>query len=884
MKKRIFIFIITIALAILLALGAASAFADDEPILIIEAEQGNLGGNAKVNGSKVGNLGKCGGDIEGTVTFIDLDIPEDGKYALLVYYCSGSDDRYFDIGTDKDIYKLDCPNTGSFSAVGTIIIEVELEKGGSLVFGSDWYGPDLDKIEIYKPEDIAFDDKEYKDSNEYNWQSILKLDTNNGVYSLINEGETVLANARAEVKIDGKVIASDEFTNHEYIEDKENKTITFKHKDHPDFDGELNQIFYLKSGYLTTELTVTKKGGEISTNYISPMSIYQKSVNIENCVFIQMPFDNDKWVEPKFINVKKLARTTCGYEVAVFYDEKDMSALVLGSVSHDIWKTGINVYSENEEIVGVDLYGGAADTNTRDTAPHGTVSGESVKSPLTFIGFFDNWQSGLVAYGKANTEVVPAKQSVTTVPFGYNSWGSLQSGVKYSDMINVSNYIKENLQEIWNEDEGTVYVNIDSFWDYIVNNDPSCNLTLDEALAAFVKCCNDNGQKAGIYYTPFACWHSSETDLKKSKMEGSDYTYYDAAMRNEDGTALYGKLDGGFALDPTHPGTIARIEDRMNYFIKLGFEYIKLDFMTHGALEGQHYDKSITTGMQAYNYGMTKIHEICNGKMYVNLSIAPVFPYQYADGRRISCDAFASIDNTKHVLSYLSACFWQKEIYTYPDPDHIVVLGSKEGTARCRVTSGVISGTSFLIGDNLNNAAKGTANYNMIMKMFGNKDIISVAKLGKAFKPLMVKAGDRCADAYWYMADDVLYLAVFNFDSGKPSYDLSSIVDSIPDGTFATDLWRGIKTELDGNKITCIVPSNDAAIYKIELKSNSVLTDTDVPQTVPAIEIQTPAATEIPLETELPLSNNGAVVIISVIAAVVIIGAVIAVIVIKKKK
>ncbi len=887
MKKRIAIISITIALAVLLALGAVSVFADSDPILSIEAEYGILGGNANISGYKVGNLGRCGGDNEGTVTFIDLEIPEDGTYALLVYYCSGSDDRYFDIGTDKDMYKLDCPNTGSFDTVGTIVIEVELEAGGTLIFGSDWYGPDLDRVEIYKQGDLDFDDKDYNDTDEYIWQKILKLDTKNGVYSLLSSDKVIIENAHAEVKIDGTVITSDEFANHEYVEDKDNKTITFKHKDHPSFDGELNQIFYLKSGYLTTEVTVSVDGGEISTNYISPMSTYKNSINIDNAVFLQMPFDNDKWVEPKFIAVKNLGRTTFGYEVGVFYDEKNMSGLVIGSVEHDVWKTGITVYSEDNEIAGVDLYGGAADSNTRDIAPHGMVSGETVKSPLMFLGFFDNWQNGLVAYGKANTDVVPAKQSVTKVPFGYNSWGSLQSGVKYSDMINVSNYIKENLQEIWNEDEGTVYVNIDSFWDYIVENDPSCNLTLDEALAAFVKCCNDNGQKAGIYYTPFACWHSSEADLKNSKMEGSNYTYYDAAMRNGDGSALYGQLAGGFALDPTHPGTIARIEDRMNYFIELGFKYIKLDFMTHGAVEGQHYDKNITTGMQAYNYGMAKIHEICNGKMYVNLSIAPVFPYQYADGRRISCDAFASIDNTKHVLSYLSACFWHKEIYSYPDPDHIVVLGSDEGAARCRVTSGVISGTSFLIGDNLNDAGKGTANYNMIMKMFGNKDIISVAKLGKAFKPLTVNGGDRCADAYWYKDGDVLYFAVFNFDSGKPSFDLSSIVGNIPEGVVATDLWRGIKTELDGSSITCLVPKDDAAIYKIELKNVGGSTETDAPSTEALTQTpagtETLAGTEEPSGTEQP-SNNGTVVIIAVIAAVVIIGAVVAVIIIKKKK
>ena len=58
------------------------------------------------------------------------------------------------------------------------------------------------------------------------------------------------------------------------------------------------------------------------------------------------------------------------------------------------------------------------------------------------------------------------------------------------------------------------------------------------------------------------------------------------------------------------------------------------------------------------------------------------------------------------------------------------------------------------------------------MKMFGNKDIISVAKLGKAFTPVMMDGGQRCADAYWCEVDGVLYFAVFNFgQSGKTGYE-----------------------------------------------------------------------------------------------------------------
>lgn len=56
--------------------GAAS------PVLTLGASDGALGGKASKNGGKINNIGKNGGDIEGTVTFRDLALPTDGFYTL----------------------------------------------------------------------------------------------------------------------------------------------------------------------------------------------------------------------------------------------------------------------------------------------------------------------------------------------------------------------------------------------------------------------------------------------------------------------------------------------------------------------------------------------------------------------------------------------------------------------------------------------------------------------------------------------------------------------------------------------------------------------------------------------------------------------------------
>ena len=844
------------------------------PVLTLQAEDGLLSGTASKNGSKVGSIGKNGGSNEGKVTFQKLDLPASGYYTLRFHYYSGSDDRYFNITADDGTYKLPCKNSGGWSTVGTAEIDVQLKKGGRLIIGSEWYGPDLDKIEIFIPESASFPSRIYENRDDERidaGDNSLILDLHNGIYTFLTDGVAVISDAHAEAVVDGEIIASHDFAEHHMAQD--GSAVTFIHRAHPDFDGTMTQVFRMAEDapYLLTEVTVTRDRG-LSTNNISPVVVYEGGIAVDNGVFVQIPYDNDMWVEPSFTGVRKLGLTTYSYEAGVFYDAATNAGIVTGSVEHDAWKTGVAVSAQQASVMGFEVFGGIADTMTRDAEPHGCLTGTSVKSPLIFVGYYSDWRDGLRAYARANADQVPPKASAADVPFGYNSWGVLQDKVSYSDMTAVSAYIKEHLQEAWQQDGAPVYVNIDSFWDFIVHNDSACALSLDDALRAFVQCCHDNGQKAGIYFTPFTAWHSDEEALKNSRVEGTGYTYYAAALKKSDGSGLYGKLDGGFALDPTHPATIRRFTDKLNYFIDLGFEYVKLDFMAHGAVEGKHYDESITTGIQAYNSGMEKILEICQGKLYVNLSIAPLFPYQYADGRRISCDAFASLDNTKHVLSYLTACFWEGENYPYPDPDHLVVWGKDgnvtDGEARCRVTSGAISGTSFLVGDDLTDIEPGSPKEERILSLFGNADVISVAKLGQMFTPWEVIPGERCAEAYRYGDEDEFWLAVFNFDSDAKDYSFNLAGILADHGEYTVkELWRGTEFSLSGQNLLVTVPRKDAAIYKVT--SLHAQTQADPTEDVEMVITDSDSKAVKEKNGMLPYILGGAAVVLAAAAAVV---------------
>src|SRR5205814_8773615 len=79
-----------------------------------------------------------------------------------------------------------------------------------------------------------------------------------------------------------------------------------------------------------------------------------------------------------------------------------------------------------------------------------------------------------------------------------------------------------------------------------------------------------------------------------------------------------------------------------------GFDFIKLDFLSHGSLEGIHYDASVKTGIQAYNQGMQYLRGRLNGKMFLSESIAPIFPYQYAHSR--SEEHTSELQSLRHLV------------------------------------------------------------------------------------------------------------------------------------------------------------------------------------------------------------------------------------------
>ena len=228
---------------------------------------------------------------------------------------------------------------------------------------------------------------------------------------------------------------------------------------------------------------------------------------------------------------------------------------------------------------------------------------------------------------------------------------------------------------------------------------------------------------------------------------------------------------------------------------------MKIDFMAHGAYESDsHYDPSVHTGVQAYNQGMAFIDSVAGGKLWINLSIAPLFPANYAHSRRIGCDAWADIGNTEYTLNALTYGWWLDRVYHYNDADHIVMEGVSDGENRARLTSSAITGLFFL-GDDLSESGNPDTR-ERVLRTATNPRINEMARRCKSFRPV----------------GDALYLAVFNFGehSACKRLPLRRLGLSESRDYDLTELWSSDKMKAC-HILETEIPAKDVKIFLFNL-------------------------------------------------------------------
>ncbi|HLZ87076.1 MAG TPA: hypothetical protein VKQ52_07550, partial [Puia sp.] len=515
-----------------------------------------------------------------------------------------------------------------------------------------------------------------------------------------------------------------------------------------------------------------------------------------------VPFDNDMWVRYNAAQVKSADFT--GSEVAALYNDSTRQGMVIGSLDQDTWKTGIRIKGETDTTLSnLTVFAGFTDSvTTHDRIAHGTVHPVNgvCRGSKIVIGDFDDWRTGMETYAHLDSLAQP--KSIFNwnrpTPMGWNSWGTIQDKLTLSKATSVVDFFADSCRGFRNG-EHTLFIDLDAFWD---NMTPGGVLGDVSKLDSFVTYCHRKGFRPGIYWTPFAEW--GKTDRK---IEGSSHNYADTWTRQQ------GKLmdvDGGRAMDPTHPGTRERIVATLTRLKQLGFEMIKIDFLGHGALEADHfYDTTVTTGMQAFRKGMAFVDSVLGGQMLVYSAISPnIATARYVHMRRIGCDAFSAIDNTEYTLNSTGYGWWQSGIYNFVDADHVVFTNAPEGMNRARLVSSLVTGT-LMTGDDYSAPGKWRATARQLLQ---NPHLLAVVGKGKAWRPVFANTGNRGVPVLVKHTGSAVYVAVINYENTPREFSIpiSGIGAQVRK---AKAIFGGQTVQSDGGQLKVQVAGNDAEIF-----------------------------------------------------------------------
>ena len=636
----------------------------------------------------------------------------------------------------------------------------------------------------------------------------LVYNTQTGTATISDQDQAIVSNAYAVVVSGGVTLNSKNYTSRtvttkdttDAFGSGKKMTITLTATGLPS----MQQIFYAYEGknYLLTEVIV--RGANISTNYMAPL--VSEQVNIQSTgdnrvLFI--PFDNDTFIRYQSKSLSSTLTNTSS-EVTAYYENNSRAGLVVGSVEHMVWKTGVRTTGTNNILSELTVWGGYTDKNvTRDGIAHGTLAGDSVKSPRIFVGIYDDWRAGMDDYGKANAIAEPRYifDWTNPVPFGWNSWGAIQDKLNLDKAKAVAQFFSASLPKFRNGE--TAYIDLDSYWDNMVSGGIEGDFT---QLIAFVNYCKERGLKPGIYWAPFVDWGKTSRPV-----EGTNGTYnYQDVWTKVNGA--YHDLDGARAMDPTHPATQKRIELLINKFKACGFEMIKIDFIGHAAIEADdYYDPTVTTGMQAFRKGMEYLVDKLDSKMLVYVAISPSLATgRYAHSRRIACDAYSDIGATEYTLNSTTYGWWQTHIYNFIDADHLVFSNKSLGENRARLTSGVINGT-LITGDDFATTGQWTDRAKDLLQ---KEDILVIARNGVAFTPVEGNAAQSASEAFVNKIGDTYYVAVINYGEQK-TMDLSLTRLGIPAGEYTIrELFRSMPQALTGSSLKITAPARDAFIFR----------------------------------------------------------------------
>ena len=514
---------------------------------------------------------------------------------------------------------------------------------------------------------------------------------------------------------------------------------------------------------------------------------------------LDVPFDNDGWVgvAERAPGASCLAGTS--YEFCSAYDYTTMSGFVAGSVAHDFWKTGIDYrMTETKGVIdSFNIFGGAATPDnpslppacggrdgTHDFVPHGTLRGITIQSPLVYLCALKDVRKAFTGFGEVNARLNGRLSWKGAAPFYWNSFG-VEDVLGYRKVM-MPAAVKEIADFITTLDQFNSYakpvLSIDSYDQSIYSTD---------TLAELGRYADMHRQQLGFYFIPFAVWTWKNGITEHKKLPGTSYDLPEVLLRDRDNKPLPYK-DGdfaAFALDPTHPAVRQLLIEQLLKAKTIHARFLKIDFLTAGALESvHHYDASVRSGIQAYNFGMKMLKHLVDSilgpDIFITQAISPMFPHQYAHARFNSTDVYSHLrddqpgfpnwGSTEASLATGSHLWWvQGTLLPFNNLDVAIMknfqrnpdLGEQE--IKVRMYAMMVMGS--ILGDGSD--FRQPLAMERAKRFLNNKALCAFFSRPKAFTPIKFADGDGFDQQLSFFlkagSDSPTLLALFNFSNGQ---------------------------------------------------------------------------------------------------------------------
>lgn len=614
--------------------------------------------------------------------------------------------------------------------------------------------------------------------------------------------------------------------------------------------------------YIVAQVAVEPKAGslKVESNRMIALASDERTQPLTGTTnnMIWVPFDNDGHGRYE-VYTFPVSRSMTSHEVGCIYDRTTAEGFVFGSIDHDKWKSGITIEGKvNRYLSKLQLLSGYTAQTTRDldwntgtAIPHGYVKGSKVESARYLVGIFDDWRDGMEAFADACVAVEAPAQWDGGNPIGWSTWGVMQEYVNTPAVKETCQWIKDNLFDLGFHDKNDqTVVSLDSYCDGW-GMSPSEISQLGNRFLSDGTYTEGRVKKEGLnqrlgMYGGMVIWEwSFDSDVPGTGIgDVPTYKWSDALLKYNGKKHRLFSGSKYYAIDPTHPAFYYNIESTLRRWSAYKVKYIKMDFINCGICEGDSwYDPEVTTGVMAYNYGMKIINEIAaKYDMYIVESMAPLFPYKWAHGRRTCCDRFSQLSESEYVMNAMSWAWWTDRLYAVNDPDQLVLHKNNynhaetEGENRVRVTTGMCTG-AFIIGDSFSSLCTNEGSVvgypeeskAKALKMFGNADINAYVRENTgSFRPIdggtYTSSQQTC---YSFMRDtpDYVYVAIFNFISGsnrKGEMEYSKIGIDRANVKEIKELWSGESVEAGDNSFSYNVPGGDVKVFRLAKVTSGV--------------------------------------------------------------